>query len=371
MLTVDRAQVLAHRIAAQGLHRTETDPHRLAVLDLGVQDNQRDSAALALAARCSGEVTGAALDADPRFTLSWTHRGAPHVHRTADMPGLPAALLPLSEADAQARMGWQRGRVAEAGMPAARALLEAARALRTVVTAPMTKGAVSTEMTRSVPAGLAAWCRPCGAIHVHEQLMRLAGIHAGVRLEPGVTPAVLAPLAGRGRVRSTPAPAAATAVVRAYLALHGPAARGDAAGFVGTAAGAAAPMWPEGLVEVRAAGRRTFIAPEHLAALENPPEPGLVRLLPPLDPFLQARDRETLLPEKAHRAEVWRILGNPGALLVDGEIAGTWRAKASGTRLDITISPLWTLARTVRSRVEEEAGRVSAARGYARHTVTG
>ena len=371
MIEVDHRQVLAFRIAAHGLARTERDPASLAVLGPGVQDNQRASAALALAARCATPLTVAELAADPRFTLAWTHRGAPHYHRAADVAGLATALLPLSEADAQARLGWQRAQVERSGLSASHALLTAARAIREVVTGPMTKGAASTKVTKLVPAGLSGWCRGCGATHVFEQLMRLAAVHAGVRLERGVTPATLAPVPGRGQVRSTPDPAAATGVVRAYLALHGPASRADAAGFVGTAASAAAAMWPAGLAEVRVAGRRRFLPPEHVAALENPPEPDLVRLLPPLDPFLQARDRETLVPDRAHRSEVWKILGNPGVVLVDGEIAGTWRAKGSGKRLTVTISPLASLPVLTRARIDDEAERLAAVRGFEQVAVAG
>ena len=43
--------------------------------------------------------------------------------------------------------------------------------------------------------------------------------------------------------------------------------------------------------------------------------------------------------------EVWRILGNPGALLLDGEIAGVWRAKVSGRkRVDLTVTAFVSVA---------------------------
>jgi len=372
VLRVDREQVMAYRVAAHGLHRAAADPATLAVFDLGVQDNQRGSVPVALAARVTDPIASGSLADDPQWTLAWTHRGAPHVHRGGDMSGVVSALVPLDEADAVARMGWQRGQVAGAGMPATEALHTAARAIREVVTAPMVKGAVSAAVTAIIPPGLSTWCRGCRATHIMEQLMRLAAPHGGVRLEPGATPATLAPMAPRPRASTTPRPDAAREVALAYLVLHGPATPADVAGFVGTTrATVAERMWPPGLAEVLVDGRPAFLPADCLSTLENPPEPTPVRLLPPLDPLVQGRDRDLLVPERALHKEIWKILGNPGVVLADGEIVGTWRAKAAGrARLGLTIAPFHPLGPACRASVAGEAERVAAARGYPDVTIT-
>jgi hypothetical protein len=366
MVDVDREQVLAYRIAAQGLHREQTDPADLAVLDLGLQSALRDTAVISLVARLAGGITDESFVDDSRFTLAWTHRGAPHYHRADRLAEITAALVPLDEADAMARMQWQRKQVEAAGMSATDGLFTAARAIRQVVDRPMAKGAVSTAVTRMIPAGLSYPCRGCRATHILEQVMRLAAIHGGARLESGVWPATLAPVEGRGRVRTKPDRTAATAVVRHYLHLHGPATPGDVAGFIGTTASAVRGMWPDGLAEVTVEGRTAFLREADLALLTDPPAPDPVRLLPPWDPFLQSRDRGLLVPDKARQKEIWKILGNPGALLADGELAGTWRTKGSGRkRLDFTISPFVPLTAGARKSAEAEAGYVAAARGFA------
>jgi hypothetical protein len=365
MLEVDREQVLAHRIAAQGLHRRESDPAALAIFDLGLQSTQRETAAIALAARVRADLTEESLVDDPRFVLAWTHRGAPHFHRRAELAAVTASLVPLDETDAMARMLFQKRMVEAAGMSATEGLFTAARAIRRVVGKPMTKGAVSTAVTKIIPSGLSYWCRGCQATHILEQLMRLAAIHGGVRLEAGVSPATLAPVEGRGPVRTEPDPAAATIVVANYLRLHGPATPSEAAGFVGTKAGVAKRMWPADLTEVRVDGRKAFLLPQDVPSLEDPPEPDFVRLLPPWDPFLQSRDRDLLVPDRLRQKEVWKIIGNPGALLVRGEVAGTWRTKsAGGKRLDFTMTPFWTLSATVRRDAETEAERIASVRGF-------
>jgi hypothetical protein len=362
---VDREQVLAYRIAAQGLHREETDAAKLAVLDLGVQDSPRDTALLAVAARLNAAVTEESLVDDQRLVLAWTHRGAPHFHRRDELPTIIAALVPLDEADAMARMGWQRRQVEEAGMGATDVLFTAARAIRQAVDKTMTKGTASAAVTKLVPASFSYWCRGCQATHILEQLMRLATPHGGVRLEAGIAPATLTPLEGRSAIQTMPDVEAATAVVAAYLRVHGPATVADAAGFISTTKASIGPLWPDKLVEVRVDGKPVFLPPERLSELENPPEPNLVRLLPPLDPFIQGRDRSLLVPDKARRKAIWKILGNPGVLLADGEIAATWRGKASGRkRLDFTISPFETLPPAARKAAEAEAERVATARGF-------
>ena len=94
------------------------------------------------------------------------------------------------------------------------------------------------------------------------------------------------------------------------------------------------------LVPVTFAGRpRHMLAadlPRLLAAGELPPEAS-VRFLPPHDPWLQSRDRETLLPGSELQRLVWRTVGSPGVVLVGGEIAGVWRPDKAGSRLRVRV----------------------------------
>ena len=365
MLDVPRKQALAYRIAEQGLHRSVADPYDLPLLDLGLQDSMRDAALLALAARLPGPVTPESLVDDRRLALVWSHRGAPHYHRRTDLPTLTSALIPVSDADALARMLWQQKDIKAAAESPVTILFTTARAIRKAVAKPMTKGAASTELTKLIPPTYSRWCRGCQATHVHEQLMRLSALHGGLRLEAGQTPATLAPLEDRGRISTRPVPAAVSRVLTQYLRFNGPATPGDAAGFVGTTKSCLDETWPAAdVTEIKVDGRSAFVPTDRLSALENPPDPAGVRLLPPLDPYTQGRDKATLVPDKGRAKEVWKILGSPGALLVDGEVLGVWRTKAAGKRLAFTISEFDPLRRADREAAEEEAARGAAARGY-------
>ncbi len=81
--------------------------------------------------------------------------------------------------------------------------------------------------------------------------------------------------------------------------------------------------------------------------------PAPARLLPSGDTYflLQGADRELLVPDAERRGALWTPRVWPGALLVEGEIVGTWR-RAQGT---VTIETWRRLSRTARDAVEAEA----------------
>jgi hypothetical protein len=80
--------------------------------------------------------------------------------------------------------------------------------------------------------------------------------------------------------------------------------------------------------------------------------PAPARLLPSGDTFTLAwaRDRELLVPDPARRAELWTSRVWPGALLLDGELAGTWRR--AGAAVDVT--PWRPLGAAERIAIEAE-----------------
>ncbi len=365
---VDRARVLAYRVVVQGLDRPGVRP---AVLDLGVQDTPSGSARLAFVNRMPTVAAARALvssltstSAPPsgeRLSLAWTLRGAPHVHPAAGLPPLAAALWPLSAADALSRVAWQRARLKASGMGAVEALTEVTAAMHAVVTTAMTKSDASAAVSDAVPTSLTAWCEPCGSRHVYESLFRLAALPAGVRLEPDSTPLRLAPIDGWSAI---PDAAAGTGeLVGAYLRFLGPAGPGDAASFLGSTRTELRRVWPDDVAEVEVDGRGTWLPESDVATLLDAPPPRLVRLLPPSDPYLQARDRDLLLPDRASQKAVWTALGQPGALLIDGEIAGIWRPRTSGRTLRLTITPFDTLTARTRKALVDEVNLVAEVRG--------
>lgn len=62
-----------------------------------------------------------------------------------------------------------------------------------------------------------------------------------------------------------------------------------------------------------------------------------MRLLGPFDLFLQARDRATLVEDPARAKVLWPALGRPGAVLVNGAVAGVRRPRRSGSGLRVLV----------------------------------
>jgi hypothetical protein len=81
--------------------------------------------------------------------------------------------------------------------------------------------------------------------------------------------------------------------------------------------------------------------------------PAPARLLPSGDAYflLHGRDRELVVSDADRRGELWTSRVWPGALLVDGDVVGTWR-RAHGT---VTVQTWRRLSRAARDAVEAEA----------------
>jgi hypothetical protein len=104
-------------------------------------------------------------------------------------------------------------------------------------------------------------------------------------------------------------------------------------------------------------------------ALRAAPPADIVRLLGPFDPYLQARDRELIVPDKTIHKTLWPVLGRPGVLFVNGEIVGVWRTKTAGSKITITVEAFAPLPPKVWKQIEAEAQRVGEARGASDVTV--
>ena len=361
-MQVDRARVMAYRVAALGLaERGKKRPADLAVLDLGVQEYTPDSMRVALAAR-----TSAGLE-DDRLIMVWAARGAPHLHRRRELASLMRALWPVSDADATARI--KSGQIPDGMKLGIAAFTATAQAFREVLTRSMTRGEVSREVSARVPRSLTYDCRSCKARHIAGNVWQHSGLAGGVEVESRGKEATLAPIKG------LPGPPTENdgidGLTTTYLRLLGPATPSEVAKYFGSAPAEMRKVWPADLAEVSVEGRKAWLPAASVPALESAEPVRGVRLIPPMDALLQARDRDVLVPDKALQKEVWRVLGNPGALLVDGEIAGVWRAKMAGRkRVDLTVTPFGTLNPRSRKAVEEEAEQVARARGAQEATVS-
>ena len=230
--------------------------------------------------------------------------------------------------------------------------------MRAIVTEPTVKGDVSGRLAEVMPEPYLRFCRPCDVTHLYEMPFRLAAVRAGLELAPDTSPPVLRRIPG---FRRAAAPGERFDLVRAYLRLLGPATPKHVADYLDAPVKDVKARWPQDVVEVTVDGETRWLLVADEAALASAGSTA-TRLLGPFDLFLQAKDRATLVPDAARAKELWPVLGRPGAVLVDGELVGTWRPRKSGTRLTVTVQPWQKLTAATADAVVEQAERLAAYR---------
>ena len=147
-------------------------------------------------------------------------------------------------------------------------------------------------------------------------------------------------------------------LARRYLQVFAPttpAAFGDWAGIKPDRAHAAFEALAPELVPVRTpVGEAwTLAGDEPALTAPAPPARDTARLLPSGDAYtlLWGADRELLVPDPDRRRTLWTPRVWPGAILLAGELAGTWqRAEAN-----VTLRPWRRLSSSERATVEAEA----------------
>jgi len=151
--------------------------------------------------------------------------------------------------------------------------------------------------------------------------------------------------------------AARLELARRYLHIYGPVtpeAFGLWAG-IGRKPGAAAfEALGDSLTPVRTPVGDAWILAQDEAAFRAAPRPAApARLLPSGDAYflLHGADRDLLVPDAGRRRTLWTPRVWPGALLVEGEIAGTWRRAGAV----MTVQPWRPLSRAERDAVTAEA----------------
>ena len=146
-------------------------------------------------------------------------------------------------------------------------------------------------------------------------------------------------------------------LARRFLHVFGPAtpkAFADWAGNSDRGGVAAFEALAGSLIPVRTPiGDGWILAADEAAAGAVPGPAAAARLVPSGDTFflLQGADRTLLVPDATRRAALWTSRVWPGALLVNGEVAGTWRRAGA----IVTIAPWARLSRPARDAALAEA----------------
>ena len=317
-LRLDRAQVLAYRRRVGGLDERapwSTDAVRRAAA-AGLTDSGPRAAVLSLHARVRG--TTAAAWQHPDLVQLWGPRFSVHLVAEPDRAVFSLGRLPADG---------PRRRLAE-------------------------------DLAERLDAHLAGREVPYGeagrALGTHPNQLRYAALTGRVLLRwDGARQPV---------VRTVPRPQVDPAdarleLARRYLHVLGPGTAdgfGDWAGLRARTAGPTFDALAPELTPVRTAVGDAWALTADEPTLRSAAGPtASARLLPSGDAFflLWGPDRELLLPDAGQRAALWTARVWPGAVLVDGDVVGTWRR----ARSTVTVSPWRRLSAVERAAVESEA----------------
>jgi hypothetical protein len=147
-------------------------------------------------------------------------------------------------------------------------------------------------------------------------------------------------------------------LARRYLRVFGPSTATAFAKWAGIGPGEAQSTFDtlsRDLAAVRTPIGESWILARDETAFREPTDAvaDAVRLLPSGDPYylLHGVDRELLVPDAARRLELWTSRVWPGAVLVAGEVVGTWRR----AQANLTIQPWRRLTPAERGAVKAEA----------------
>jgi hypothetical protein len=369
-----RDQVLAFRLASHNLsRRLELGSLTEAAAACGIQETPLGSASVAMLTRVEGlspDALEQAMARERSLVTLWSIRGAPFVVPAGDLGVFTVGALPLDAASFRQSLGGWLTALEEAGLDPFETLEQMVSAANALLDGrTMNVNDLRDAIYAQVPS-LSMVERPAFARDdMPEPLFRAVGTAGTACIVAGRgTDAELARvdqwLASRP---ATPDPAEARAeLARRFLHCYGPASAQHFADWTQRSladAKNAFSLIQEELTQVTFDRKTAWLLHRDEDALASPPEPSGVRLLPVQDPYLQQRDRATLLDDTASRRKLWQPVRGPGGVLSNGEIVGTWRARTARKRLAVSVDAFGGLDSSLQEEIYAEAERIAPFRG--------
>jgi hypothetical protein len=331
----------------------------------GLQAQDTAASRLAVRARGTGLDQAAvrrACDQERSVVRTWVMRGTLHLVAAEDAGWLVALFGPGFVAGNRRRR-LQLGlddRLCERALEALPAVLAGGPLSRADLVRGLAARGVTVEAKGQAPAHLVGYAAARGLVCRGPDL---DGDEPGyVLLEDWVGAGLGGPGDRRGGPpvdRARDPEDALAELARRYLGGHGPAAPEDLAAWSGLAVGRARRAFELAageLEEVELGGRRLWAPAGALAARSQAAGP-VVRLLGRFDDYLLGwRGRDLVLEARfARRVHTGGGWIHP-VVVVDGRVAGTWRARRAGGRLELTVEPFAArLPGEVRPGLEAEA----------------
>lgn len=377
-LSVGNDEVVAFRVNAHNLRERLPDEGMLdAARACAVQNSPPGSALLAFHARVSDmsrERMDGAIEGKRSLLQTWCMRGAPFVFPTVDAALFTTGVLPEDEAEQRRFIRGVEGALDELAMSLGEAVELIEAEIRDVLSGrQLAVDELGFELGQRIapklaPARRKIWqgegVHPLGerVVHFCLRMLTLKQIICFAPRKGNKAPFVLVDEWLGEPLPNVDRDVARAELTRRYLRCYGPSTREDFASWVGIAPAHARQWWllvEEELREVNLGDSKAWVLADDLDILRSPPGPRGLRLLPPGDPFIQLRDRETLVPDRKLHPKIWKLVGAPGTALHDGRLVATWRSRRSAKKLSIKVEPLDRLTSRQRGRIKEEAESVA------------
>lgn len=321
-----------------------------------------------------------AVAEDKSLLQTWCMRGSPFYFPVADAPVFTTGVLPPTQEGRLHLIPGVEPTLDKLGMSLTEAVELIRAEMRDVLSGrQLAINELGEELAQPIARELptsrrAVWeeegpyakGQPIGAAVVHFclRILTLQGLICFAPRVGNKAPFVLVDEWLGGPIPDVDPDAARAELLRRYLHCYGPSTPRNFAAWLGIRANDADSWWSlvqDELTQVDFGGK-SWIRTADVDALRSPPKPKGVRMLPPRDPYTQLRDRETIVEKKYHR-EVWKMVGEPGAVLAHGKIAGIWRPDKSGKKLTIKVKTFDALATRDKNAVQDEAEQIAPLRG--------
>ncbi|GHH75029.1 winged helix DNA-binding domain-containing protein [Promicromonospora soli] len=381
---VSQGDVIAFRLRAHHLTRRLDESALLdAAGPCGVQDSPPGSALLALHARMENltrERVDDAVAEEKSLLQTWCMRGSPFCFPASAAPVFTTGVLPPTEEAMRRFLPGVGPALDKLDMSLTEAAEQCGAEIRDVLSGRrLAINELGAEIAGRIAGKLPKTRREIweeegpyapgqplgeGVVHFCIRILTLQGVVCFAPRAGNKAPFVLVEEWLGHPISGIDPEAARAELLRRYLRCYGPSTRAGFAAWAGIHAGDVNPWWGaiEDELTVVEYGGASWILTEDLDALRSAPTPKGVRLLPPRDPYTQLRDRETIIDKRYHR-DVWKTVGEPGTVLANGEIVGTWRPRKSGRKLTITIRTFASLRARDKGSLQSEAEQVGPLRG--------
>ncbi len=385
-LKITRRQALAFRLDSHHLaERLEPGSLSAAAGACGLQNTPPGAAALALHARLNNleaqDVTQA-LEQDKSLLQAWSLRASPYIFPLDDWTFFTLGLLPEDEDSTRFFIYAVEAALAKTGVSAMQVVDWVAVALLDALDGQaLTKDALGVDLARRTAAHLSAaqrlaWDSPSwyaagqslgeSVVRFALPIMALKGLccHGERRGEQAYI------VRCDQWINHPPKPSdrlqAQAGLVRRYLHCFGPSTPRHFGEWAGISPNQAAQAWgriESELAAVDFEGHQAWLLERDLERMASPRQAEGVRFLPPHDPYKALRDRATLIPDRTLQKTLWKAIGNPGVLLVDGQAAAAWRPSKKGKRLKLAVDSFEPISGSAWAQIESEGRLLAAFRG--------